>query len=104
MLSNTLYRVPNQSGLQLLQRRGEGGAAEVTSWRLSLEAGKRERYVNDSEETVLVLQQGSGRLSAAGSQWSVTRSNVFSDRATALYLPPGVELTIEAEQAFEAIL
>jgi 5-deoxy-glucuronate isomerase len=104
MLSNTLYRVPRQEGLQVLQRRGEGGASEITSWRMDLPAGKRERYVNPREETVLVVQQGAATLSAAGSIWRVSRRNVFTDRATALYLPPGVELTVEAAQPFEAIL
>src|SRR5262245_14091098 len=98
MLTNTLYRVPRQGGLQLLQRRGEGGATEITSWRLYLEPGKQKRYLNADEETVLVLQQGTGTLSAAGSRWSVSRADVFSDRATALYLPAGVELTVAAEQ------
>src|SRR5438105_2968164 len=104
MLSNTLYRVPRQTGLQLLQRRGQGGATEITSWRLYLERGAHERYVNSNEETVLVLQQGTGTLSAAGSRWDISRSDVFTDRATALYLPAGVELTVATEQNFEAIL
>jgi 5-deoxy-glucuronate isomerase len=104
MLTNTLYRVPRQSGLQLLQKRNEGGATEITSWRLSLQANERERYSNAREETVLVLQQGKGVLSVAGSDWPVSRGDVFSDRATALYVPPGVELTVTAGEAFEAIL
>ena len=66
MLANTLYRVPSEKGLKVLQRRGDGEASEITSWRLHLEAGGRERYLNADEETVLVLQQGAGSLSAAG--------------------------------------
>src|SRR5689334_4268637 len=97
MLTNTLYRVPRENGLKLLQKRGEGGAGEVTSWRLHLENGGKERYLNDAEETVLVLQQGAGTLSSAGSNWQVSRSGVFTDRATALYLPPGVELVVTGE-------
>jgi 5-deoxy-glucuronate isomerase len=104
MLSNTLYRVPRQTGLRPLQKRGEGGATEMTSWRLYLEAGGRERYFNAAEETILVVQQGSGTLSAAGLNTRVSRGGVFTDRATALYLPAGIELTVTAENALEAVL
>jgi 5-deoxy-glucuronate isomerase len=104
MLSNTLYRVPRHTGLQPLQKRGEGGATEMTSWRLYLEAGGREQYFNAAEETILVVQQGSGTLSAGGLNSRVNRSSVFTDRATALYLPAGIELTMTAEYALEAVL
>ena len=97
MLTNTLYRVAREKGLKLLQKRGEGGAGEVTSWRLYLENNERERYFNDGEETILVLQQGAGILSAAGSDWRVSRSGVFAERATALYLPPGIDLVVTGE-------
>jgi 5-deoxy-glucuronate isomerase len=104
MLSNTLYRVPRHTGLQPLQMRGEGGATEMSSWRLYLEAGGRQQYVNPKEETILVLQQGSGTLSAAALNRRVNRNSVFTDRASALYLPPGIELTVTAEDTFEAVL
>src|SRR5215510_15639278 len=104
MLTNTLYRVSCEKGLKLLQKRGEGEAREMTSWRLHLENNERERYSNDGEETILVLQQGAGILSAAGSNWRVSRSSVFTERATALYLPPGVELVVRGEPQIEAIL
>ena len=104
MLTNTLYRVPRENGLKLLQKRGEGGAREVTSWRLYLETGERLKYSNDTEETILVLQQGAGTLSAAGSDWRVSRSGVFTDRASALYLPPGVDVVVTGEPRIEAIL
>src|SRR5262249_27636817 len=104
MLSNTLYRVPLHTGFQPLQKRGEGGATEMTSWRLYLEAGGREQYFNGAEETILVVQQGTGTLSAAGLNARVSRGTVFTDRATALYLPAGVELTVTAEDTLEAVL
>jgi 5-deoxy-glucuronate isomerase len=104
MLGNTMYRVSRRTGLHLVQRRGQGGATEITSWRLYLERGTQERYVNSNEETVLVLQQGTGTLSASGSRWEVSRSDVFTSRASALFLPAGVELTAATEQTFEAIL
>lgn len=58
MLSDTLYRVPRESGLHVLQRRGRGAARELTSWRLRLGAGERAAYRSADEETVLVLQEG----------------------------------------------
>jgi hypothetical protein len=42
MPADTLYRVPRESGLHLLQTRGVNGARELTSWRLILEPGDRE--------------------------------------------------------------
>ena len=42
MLSDTLFRVPRQNGLHTLQARGDGGARELSSWRVKLgPAGKR---------------------------------------------------------------
>ena len=96
MLNETLFRVPRTSGLQLLQRRGEHGAHELTSWRLRLDAGGSERYASPDEETVVVLQQGRGAFEVGGHRWTVARAGVFSERATALYLPPGSALTVRA--------
>jgi 5-deoxy-glucuronate isomerase len=104
MLADTLFRVPRTNGLQLLQRRGERGARELTSWRLRLGAGGRERYSVPDEETIVVLQQGSGTFDAGGQRWTVRRANVFDERATAVYVPPGCPLTVEADAGLEAIL
>lgn len=104
MLADTLIRVPRAEGLQLLHKRGEHGARELTSYRVRLSAGATARYSAPGEETVLVLQEGKGTLTAGGKTWQVSRSGVFKERATALLLPPGVEVTITAESPFEAVL
>jgi len=104
MLAETLYRVPRRPGLHVLQQRGSGGAAELTSSRLRLAASERATYRSPNEETVLVLQEGAGVLEADGQRWPVSRQSVFAERATALYLPAGVELTVAAESPLEAIL
>jgi 5-deoxy-glucuronate isomerase len=104
MLADTLFRVPRTTGLQLLQRRGRGDARELTSWRLRLGAGGRERYSSSDDETVVVLQEGCGAFEVGAERWSVGRAGVFSERATALYLPPGRELIVHADAALEAIL
>jgi 5-deoxy-glucuronate isomerase len=56
------------------------------------------------EETIVVLQEGSGSFSVGRQHWSVNRHDVFTERATALYLPPGATLRIEAASPFEAVM
>jgi 5-deoxy-glucuronate isomerase len=104
MLSETLFRVPRAPGLQVLQRRGERGARELTSARLCLRAGAEAAYVRPDEETIVVLQQGRGRFVTPEASRDVSRSGVFTERATALCVPPGVPLTVQAESDLEAIL
>jgi len=103
MLTETLVRVPRSEGLHLLQRRGERGARELTTRRLTCSAGASASFVDAEEETVVVLLQGRGRFAAGGHSWDVARTDVFTDRATALLLPPGHELTVHAETPLEAI-
>jgi 5-deoxy-glucuronate isomerase len=104
MLSDTLFRQPRRPGIQILQQRGVAGARELSTRRLRLEAGGSDSFKLADEETVVVLQHGSGTFAAGGSVWPVSRSGVFTARATALYLPPGVELTATAETPLEAVL
>lgn len=104
MLTDTLFRQPRQSGVQLLQKRGDAGARELSTRRLRLDAGTSGTFRLADEETVVVLQQGHGTFAAGGNKWPVSRSSVFTERATALYLPPGVELTASAETLLEAVL
>jgi len=103
-LADTLFRVPRQPGLHLLQRRAPRQAQWLTSWRLILEPNSHSKYSSKDEETVLVLQEGAGLLEAADIRERVSRAGVFADRATALYLPPGVELTVTASTRLEAVL
>jgi 5-deoxy-glucuronate isomerase len=104
MLSETLFRVPRQPGLQVLQRRGERGAHELTSSRLCLAAGNTATYTSAAEETIVVLQEGRGTFATPGQVHPVSRANVFAERATAMCLPPGVTLTVTAESDLEAVL
>ena len=104
MLSDTLFRVPRGSGLQPLHARGEAGARELSSWRLRLDRGDRATFARDDEEAIVVLQQGTGTFATPEGSWNVQRSSVFAERATALYLPPKLPLTVAAESALEAIV
>ncbi len=104
MLHNTLFRHPRETGMQMLQQRGSAGARELSTRRLRLDAGATTTFGLDDEETVVVLQQGRGTFAAGGKTWPVTRTSVFGERASALFLPPGVELTVGAESPLEAVL
>lgn len=104
MLTDTLYRVPRADGLQALQRRGTGGARELTTARLCLPAGRTHRYHIAGEETVLVLQQGRATFTTPHGAWTLARTNVFEERASAVYLPAGAPLDIDVDVAIEAVL
>ena len=104
MLSQTLFRVAREPGLQVLQRRGDRGARELTSRRLCLHAGAQTTYSSADEETIVVLQEGSGTLATPTLTRTVSRTSVFAERATAVCVPPGVPLTISADADLEAIL
>ena len=103
MLRDTLYRVPRQAGLQLLQRRGDG-ARELTTSRLRLASGSTHNFASAGEETILVLQSGSGSVEVSGRTFTVARRDVFTERASAVYLPPGETAVIAADSELEAIL
>ena len=104
MLSETLFRVPRHEGLHLLQRRGDRGARELTTHRITLSAGGSASFSTRDEETVAVLQQGRGTFAAGGQSWPVARASVFTERATALLLPAGIDLQVRAETPLETIL
>src|SRR4026209_1793671 len=88
MLRDTLYRLPRQPGLQLLQRRGDGGARELTTWRLRLQPGAGHRYTAAGEESVLVVQNGAAAVTVAGQTFGVSRRDVFEGPASAVYVRP----------------
>jgi 5-deoxy-glucuronate isomerase len=104
MLNDTLHRIRRIDGLQNLQRRGDAGARELTTSRLRLAAGASHKYQIADEETVLVLQEGRGKFVTPDGTWTLSRANVFDERASALYLPPGATLTVTADAPLEAVL
>ena len=99
MLSETLFRKPRTAGVQVLQRRGDAGARELSTRRLTLDAGGSAEFHLDDEETVVVLQQGRGTFAVGAERWNVSRESVFTERATALYLPPAASLSVTAGDA-----
>jgi 5-deoxy-glucuronate isomerase len=104
MLRETLLRAPRTAGRQQLLTRGENGARELSVARLRVEAGASHEYRAEHEETVVVLQEGAGTFEIGGRTWPVSRANVFVERATALYVPPGATLRVAATTPLEAVL
>jgi 5-deoxy-glucuronate isomerase len=105
MLSDTLFRVPRTPGVQPLHvRGGHGSSRELTTSRLCLPASGRAQYIREAEETVVVLQEGQGSFVTPDQSWQVSRVGVFAERATALYLPPGMPLSVIATTPLEAVL
>lgn len=104
MLRDTLYRLSRQPGLQLLQRRGDGGARELTTWRLRLAPGSHHHYTAAAEESVLIVQSGAASARVGEQTWKLSRTDVFQERASAVYLPPGELLNIVPSSDFEGII
>lgn len=93
-LLDTLVRVPRTEGLVRLHGPGDG-LSWLASWRLRLPTGTSATLSTaDDEEAVVVLQEGEGTWRFGGRSHDVARSSIFTQRATALYLPPGA--TVEA--------
>jgi len=104
MLTDTLYRKPRVDGVQPLQRRGDGDARELSTWRLRVAAGGESRHRVPGEECVLVVQSGTAIVTVAAQPFSVSRKDVFEERATAIYVPRGADVVVAASTEFEAIL
>jgi 5-deoxy-glucuronate isomerase len=102
-LQETLFRNPRNSGVQLLQRRGDAGAKELSTHRIRLNAGADATFTVPGEEAIVVLHEGRGTFAVGGEQWAVGRKDVFSERATAVYVPVGAGLTMSAVTALEAV-
>jgi 5-deoxy-glucuronate isomerase len=98
-----LFRQPRSGGVQVLQRRGDAGAKELSTRRIRVEAGKDATFKLADEESIVVLQEGRGTFAAGAERWPVSRKGVFTERATAAYLPPGAELKVSAETPVEAV-
>jgi 5-deoxy-glucuronate isomerase len=104
MLNDTLFRSPRKPGVQVLQRRGDAGAKELSTRRVHLDSGGTAQLRIPDEEAVIVIQQGAATLIVGEQTWKVRRADVFSERATAVYLPPGASCEVRAESPFEAVV
>jgi 5-deoxy-glucuronate isomerase len=102
-LNDTLFRYPRSRGIQVLQRRGDAGAKELSTRRIRVEPGTEVSFRLADEESIIVLQEGRGTFAVGTEQWPVSRKGVFTERATALYLPPGRDVKISADTTLEAV-
>ena len=102
-LNQTLFRQQRIAGVQLLQRRGDVNAKELSTWRIRVEPGREVAFRLPDEESIVVLQEGRGVFAVGSHHWPVARQGVFKERATAVYLPVAVDLTISAETLIEAV-
>ena len=103
MLSDTLFRLPRTPGIHILQQRGDRGARELTTRRIQVAPGQTQTLQVPGEESVVVVQRGAATLRAGGQTWQASRADVFRDRASAVYLPPGVALEIAAAEGAEGL-
>jgi 5-deoxy-glucuronate isomerase len=96
---NLLYRTENKSGYQTVI--GEScKVLEYTSFDfLRLHHGETYKGETDDYETVLVILGGKATFTVEGQTWDRVgdRENVFSGRATALYVP--IHTTFEVKEA-----
>ena len=104
MLDQTLIRTPRRPGIHVIQPRGAHGATHLGGWRLHLAAGSSAEHASETDEMIVVLQEGAGTFEAGGQKWDVSRRSVFDERATALYVPPGVTFRATATAPMEAII
>ena len=102
-LAHTLIRQPRDAGTRTILLRGPQ-ARELSMWRVRLAPGAAADHRVAGEETVAVLLEGSGLITAGDHRWPVSRSGVFTERATAIFAPPGSTIRMEAEAAMELIL
>ena len=102
MAAITARTVPS-NGVSTTSGSGDAGAKELSTHRIRLEAGKEAIFKLEGEEAVVVLQEGRGTFAASGERWSVSRAGVFSERATAVYLPVAAELAVLADTPLEAV-
>lgn len=102
-LSQTLIREPRENGTRALLRRG-GPARELSAWRVRLAPGESTYHRIRGEEAVAVLLEGRGTLAVGDRSWPVSRSGVFTERATAAFVPPGATLQIAADTALEVVI
>ncbi|MDR7434140.1 MAG: 5-deoxy-glucuronate isomerase [Armatimonadota bacterium] len=71
---------------------------------LSLEAEDRFSGETGQRELVMVLQSGDCEVHTEGFSAPLRRKSVFSEKASAVYLPPGVPFTVHARGSSQLVL
>ena len=68
---------------------------------VSLKAGQDIQHDSAGNEVALVPLAGEGNVEVAGKSFDLKRQSVFMERSSVLYVPPGHQITVRTETAFE---
>jgi 5-deoxy-glucuronate isomerase len=102
-LAQTLIRHAREAGTRTLLRRG-GPSRELSAWRMRLTPGATADHRIAGEEAVAVLLEGRGTFTVGNRSWPVSRANVFTERATAAFVPPGSTFHVAADAVMEVLI
>jgi len=90
---------PQESGVTELAGTGELSHIEFSI--INLKPGASHRATEEQKETGIILLQGRGSIDIGSEKSSISRKNVFEEKPTGAYVPPGIGWSIEAETAME---
>jgi 5-deoxy-glucuronate isomerase len=83
---------------------------ETAGWRcldfrvIALPAGQAHTHATAGREVAIVPLRGRGTVAAAGQSFRLERGEVFDGRPHVLYVPPGHDLSVQADTDFEFAL
>jgi len=77
------------------------GWTYVSFRAVRLSAGERYPARTDGNEVALVPIEGAGRVEVGGEAFELRRASVFQALPSVLYMPPGTDYAVVAEEAFE---
>ncbi len=95
-----------KEGYTVIVRRGRDDIKFLEMGILRLAAGASHRSTTEGDEAAIVLFAGLANIQAGGEAFDGVggRKTIFGGRATAVYVPPGSRVRIEAVSAVEAAL
>lgn len=95
---------PRNPGRSELIARGPGTARELRLLRLRLEPGEHDDLGFDGEEAAVVLLDGAVTFAWDGAAHRAERESPFRQRASAVYLPPGRSMRVDAQRSAELLV
>ncbi len=97
-----------------VRARGDGAGPLITpetaGWKYlsfrteTVRAGSPERVLLADQETAIVVLSGSGRVRAGDIDTTVSSSSVFDELGRVVYVPPGVEATIDTDDVVQVAI
>lgn len=96
---------PNSSETVMIEVTPESAGWDYLAFQIiSLKKGQSFSRQTGGNEVALVPLAGKGKAQVTGQQFDLSRAGVFTEMAHVLYVPPGHDLTIQAEADFEFAL